>query len=421
MEKDFHSSSFDFLQDGFANWDAGVPSDNVWDELEADLVTEAVWSKVSKSIDNTVPPQTTLKQAFDGWDVEVENDGWSKLNDSLSRERVWVRLSSTLSIPVSLPTSYLKIAASFLIFMFTSLHVTNSSLDNRSLEVSNIEEINPSNITLTDQLNSSDNVAQNNNIAVNKTTGNEQKIDRNKIDNNQLNGNVIAQVQNNLNTNNAEKNNQESIENRTKEEFPIDPLFGLALNHSADDIPAYEFNRAKEPSWFVSAGSQFALLREVKNGPLTSTVPRLGAIGEIGHSFNKNRFFMTQSLGFSQFTSEKGRYINGRYLTANQKLNVAQAKVQFGYSFNRIRFNVGINANRIISGYESQGQTISNVYDVPQIKLGFNGGFEVKLKTFKNKDNISVATNYQFIPKLVSKNAEFESIEAINFQLKYAF
>jgi hypothetical protein len=126
-------------------------------------------------------------------------------------------------------------------------------------------------------------------------------------------------------------------------------------------------------------------------------------------------------LGFSQFTSEKGRYINGRYLTANQKLNVAQAKIQFGYSFNRIRFNVGVNANRIVSGYESQGETISNVYDVPQIKFGFNGGFEVKLKTFKNKDNISVATNYQFIPKLVSKNAEFESIEAVNFQLKYAF
>ena len=419
MEKDFHSSSFDFLQDGFANWDAGVPSENVWDELEADLVTEAVWSKVSKSIETTVPPQTTFKQAFDEWDVEVENDGWSKLNDSLSRERVWVRLSSTLSIPVSLPTSYLKIAASFLIFMFTSFHVTNSSFENRVIQVNNVEEVNTSNNSSTNQVNTINSTIQNSNLVVNNSTENENNA--NRVDNNKIDGSVIAQVQSNSNTNNAEKSDQEENTNRTNDEFSIDPLFGLALNHSAEDIPAYEFNRAKDPSWYVSAGSQFALLREVKNGPLTSTVPRLGAIGEIGHSFNKNRFFMTQSLGFSQFTSEKGRYINGRYLTANQKLNVAQAKIQFGYSFNRIRFNVGVNANRIVSGYESQGETISNVYDVPQIKFGFNGGFEVKLKTFKNKDNISVATNYQFIPKLVSKNAEFESIEAVNFQLKYAF
>lgn len=420
MEKDFHSSSFDFLQDGFANWDAGVPSENVWDELEADLVTEAVWSKVSKSIDTTVPPQSTFKQAFEEWDVAVENDGWSKLNDSLSRERVWVRLSSTLSIPVSLPTSYLKIAASFLIFMFTSFHVTNSSLDNRDLQVTNLEEKTPSTDVIMNQVILNDNVT-NSIIVENNTFENSTENNANRVDNNQIDGSVIAQVQNNLNTNNAEKSDQEANAIRTIDEFSIDPLFGLALNHSAEDIPAYDFNRAKEPSWFVSTGSQFALLREVKNGPLTSTVPRIGAIGEIGHTFNKNRFFMTQSLGFSQFTSEKGRYINGRYLTANQKLNVAQAKVQFGYSFNHIRFNVGVNANRIFSGYESQGQTISNVYDVPQIKLGFSGGFEVKLKTFKNKDNISVATNYQFIPKLVSKNAEFESIEAINFQLKYAF
>lgn len=420
MEKDFNTSSFDNLHDSFANWDAGVPSENVWDELEADLVTESVWSKVSKSIDATTPPQMTLKQSFENWDVEIENDGWSKLNDSLSRERVWVRLSSTLSIPVSLPTSYLKIAASFLIFMFTSIHVSNNSTIFQDAVSKNAVE---SEVKI-------------NNSSVNQTTVDPIA----SVDNGQIHSDLNQQtVLNIADITNENKNDQadsrnKSVEKGSKEtsaelnqsknnldEFTIDPLFGLALNHTASDIPPYDFNGEKDPKWFVSAGSQLALLREVKNGPLTSTLPRLGAIGEIGHTFTKNRFFVTQSLGFSQFTSEKGRYINGRFLTANQKLNVGQLKVQFGYSFNRISFNVGLNANRIFSGYESQGETISNVYDVPQVKLGFNGGFEVKLKTFKNKDNLSVVTNYQFIPKLVSKNAEFERIEAINFQLKYAF
>lgn len=420
MEKDFNTSSFDNLQDSFANWDAGVPSENVWDELEADLVTESVWSKVSKSIDATTPPQMTLKQSFENWDVEIENDGWSKLNDSLSRERVWVRLSSTLSIPVSLPTSYLKIAASFLIFMFTSIHVSNNSTIFQDAVSKNVVE---SEVKI-------------NNSSVNQTTVDPIA----SVDNGQIHSGLNQQtVLNIADITNENKNDQAdsrntSAENGSNESFPelnqntensdivaIDPLFGLALNHTASDIPPYDFKREKDPKWFVSAGSQLALLREVKNGPLTSTLPRLGAIGEIGHTFTKNRFFVSQSLGFSQFTSEKGRYINGRFLTANQKLNVGQVKVQFGYSFNRISFNVGLNANRIFSGYESQGETISNVYDVPQVKLGFNGGFEVKLKTFKNKDNLSVVTNYQFIPKLVSKNAEFERIEAINFQLKYAF
>ena len=223
MEKDFHSSSFDFLQDGFANWDAGVPSENVWNELEADLVTEAVWSKVSKSIETTVPPQTTFKQAFDEWDVEVENDGWSKLNDSLSRERVWVRLSSTLSIPVSLPTSYLKIAASFLIFMFTSFHVTNSSFENRVIQVNNVEEVNTSNNASTNQVNTINSTIQNSNLVVNNSTENENNA--NRVDNNKIDGSVIAQVQSNSNTNNAEKSDQEENTNRTNDEFSIDPLF----------------------------------------------------------------------------------------------------------------------------------------------------------------------------------------------------
>lgn len=420
MEKDLNTSSFDSLQDGFANWDAGVPSENVWDELEADLVTESVWSKVSKSIDATTPPQMTLKESFENWDVEIENDGWSKLNDSLSRERVWVRLSSTLAIPVSLPTSYLKIAASFLVFMFTSLHVTNNSSISQNFIAENTKEIevNPKN-TSVNQSTVNATVSD----KINQTfTGLNQGLELTIANNTIENKNDQAETRDKSVENGTNESPSELNQNKEKlDDLTIDPLFGLALNHSASDIPAYDFKREKDPKWFVSAGSQLALLREVKNGPLTSTAPRLGAIGEIGHTFTKNRFFISQSLGFSQFTSEKGRYINGRFLTANQKLNVGQAKIQFGYSFNRISFNVGLNANRIFSGYESQGETISNVYDVPQIKLGFNGGFEVKLKTFKNKDNLSVVTNYQFIPKLVSKNAEFESIEAVNFQLKYAF
>jgi hypothetical protein len=425
MEKENHTSSFDDLRKNFADWDAGVPSENVWEELESDLVTDKVWNKLSQTIDVTEKPNT-LKNAYDKWDVEIENDGWSKLNDSLSRERVWGRLNSSLNIPVRLPASYLKVAASFLVFMFTSFYVTNERFENTitlaqvqtSPETKQISS--ESLLSVTPETNLNQNLESITPIAQQITP-----VIRNS------NEPISQPKQHDLSANNSIVQENKSIPtNETTDISSIDPLMRLHLNHFPGSIPPFDgpdfTPRSKEPNWFISGGAQLALLKERANGPLTSTTPTLGYIGELGHSFNRGRFSASQSLGFTQFTSEKGRYINGRFFTSNQKLNVAQAKVLFGFSLNKIRFNAGVNLNRIISGYESQANKITNVYDVPKMKFGFTGGMEIRLKTFENKSTnkkstIGLGVNYQYIPKLVSKNAEFNRIEAVNLQLKYAF
>ncbi len=420
MEKDKHTSSFNDLRKNFADWNAGVLSDNVWEELEAELVTDKVWTKLSETINLTEKPNT-LKNAFDKWDVEIEKDGWSKLNDSLSRERVWVRLNSSLNIPVRLPASYLKVAAAFLVFMFTSFYINNSRFENPII-VAEVQNSSKKKQTNSEKSNSyAAKIKSNDGIETVAPIA--QKI-RNIINNSNT---IVSKIkQQNLSIDNSlfSENNSFSS-NESAEISVIDPLTRLRLNHFPGSIPDFDgpdfTPRTKEPNWFVSGGTQLALLKETANGPLTSTTPTLGYIGEFGHTFNRSRFFSTQSVGFSQFTSEKGRYINGRFMTSNQKLNVAQAKLQFGISLNKIRFSAGVNLNRIISGYESQANKITNVYDVPKMKFGFTGGLEVRLKSFKNSSNIGLGLNYQYIPKLVSKNAEFNRIEAVNLQLKYAF
>jgi len=95
-----HNTNREFraLQNSFGDWDAGTPSDDVWENLEADLAVSAVWDRLDETLEaNGSSADKTLVEAYENWSPNTSGDGWSKLEEQLSRERVWNRLSTTLS------------------------------------------------------------------------------------------------------------------------------------------------------------------------------------------------------------------------------------------------------------------------------------------------------------------------------------
>ena len=80
---------FQSLQKSFENWDAGMPSSDVWENLEADLAVSAVWDRLDESLEASgSSADKGLVESYENWSPNNSGDGWSKLEEQLSRERV---------------------------------------------------------------------------------------------------------------------------------------------------------------------------------------------------------------------------------------------------------------------------------------------------------------------------------------------
>jgi len=112
------------LNNSFENWDAGAPSDSLWNKLNSSLENSntatsmeeafeqwdnpspvaSVWDKLNASlnkevIENRTPskqPQS-LSTAFNEWNTDEPKDGWNKLDEELSTTAVWDKLSNSLN------------------------------------------------------------------------------------------------------------------------------------------------------------------------------------------------------------------------------------------------------------------------------------------------------------------------------------
>ena len=108
------------LNKSFENWDAGSPSDSLWDKLNSSLdqtstleesfddwqtsnPSNAVWENLTISLDQEIQNNRTasnepqsLNAAFDNWEVEEPGDLWNKLDEELSTASVWDKLSNSL-------------------------------------------------------------------------------------------------------------------------------------------------------------------------------------------------------------------------------------------------------------------------------------------------------------------------------------
>jgi hypothetical protein len=176
-----------------------------------------------------------------------------------------------------------------------------------------------------------------------------------------------------------------------------------------------------KPSWTIQLGTQLSILSENDQSELTNTLPNFGIAADI--SFNKyvGNVRFSQSLGFSQYAQSNGKYINGRYLNTNQRLNTVQFTSTVGYDWKRLNVYGGFMFSRLLSGMEENQTKVTNVYTVNSIQLGLTGGIDAKVKQFNNGSSLSLGAQYQWIPKLESSNVTFENIQGVRFQTKFSF
>ena len=119
---------FKSLQKSFDNWEAGKPSADLWENLEADLAVSAVWDRLDESLElEGSPADKGLVDSYENWSPSSSGDGWSRLEEQLSRERVWTRLNTTLNYPVTTRIPWLKMAAASLVFVFIAFYTDQFS------------------------------------------------------------------------------------------------------------------------------------------------------------------------------------------------------------------------------------------------------------------------------------------------------
>lgn len=446
---------FKSLQKSFGNWDAGLPSSDVWENLEADLAISAVWDRLDETLEgNGSSADKPLVEAYENWSPNSSGDGWSKLEEQLSRERVWTRLNTTLSYPITTSIPWVKMAAASVIFMFVAFYTDryhipdnkqqvpfafNTSGNGMNPETSGNRQIAQSNTAEnTSSLEETNPVSANevvNGIAGQKTNAQKQwmvvnnnTINQQGIENNALNATNNLAQNNAIQTNESQSDgvvtsNEETTAN-LNDLADLDKLGRKEIAVQPGIIGDFEFLPYKmpfKPRFSVLVGGQFAFINEKDRSAFSSSIPSMGLAADFQYHLYSGRVRFTQDLGFSQYAQSNGNYINGRYMNSNQKLNTVYLMSSVGYTFKGVTFYGGIALNRLLNGYEESRTTITNVYNSKKLQLGATAGIDYHFTPFKNKTALGLGMQYQFVSRLKSENAVFDDIQGVKLQIKYSF
>ena len=441
---------FQSLQKSFENWDAGMPSSDVWENLEADLAVSAVWDRLDESLEASgSSADKGLVESYENWSPNNSGDGWSKLEEQLSRERVWNRLNSTLSYPVSTRIPWMKMAAASLIFVFLAFytdHYTVSNNEQSSFLAFNANEdgaISAGNKDLrTTTLNPTENkLAANDKTTViltakelnPRTTPDaqqellvsnrepENRGNENGLQNGELNGTPdLVQNKELMNPSNEQETTSGSedladLDVLARKEIPFVPgVIG--------DFTFLPYKPVFRPKFSALVGGQFAFINEKNRSAFSSSIPSMGIAADFQYHAYLGKVRFTQGLGFSQYAQSNGSYINGRYTSSNQKLNTIHLMSSLGYAFkNGLSVYGGVSLNRLLNGYEESRTAITNVYTSNKLQLGATAGIDYHFTPFKNKTALGLGIQYQFVSRLKSENAVFNDIQGVKLQIKYSF
>lgn len=443
---------FKTLQKSFENWDTGLPSSDLWENLEADLAVSAVWDRLDETLEaNGSSADKGLTEAYENWSPNNSGDGWSKLEEQLSRERVWTRLNKTLSYPITTSIPWMKMAAASVIFIFLAFYTDHYSISNNEQGRSSLLAFNViENETISEEnknqgitsLNETENNAslngtvnqatpQNTNLQkrlvvsnVNEPNDSELK-DRKELENNELNTN-----QNQAENTNSTKNpsviapNEETTDSNLADLADLNALgrkeFSVAPG-VIEDFTFLPFRAPFKPRFSVLVGGQFSVINEKNRSAFSSSLPSMGIAADFQYHAYLGKVRFTQDLGFSQYAQSNGSYINGRYTNSNQKLNTIYLMSSLGYSFKGVTAYAGITLNRLLNGYEENRTTITNIYNSNKFQLGATAGVDYHFTPFKNKTALGLGLQYQFVSKLKSENAVFNDIQGVKLQIKYSF
>ncbi|AEA44067.1 hypothetical protein [Fluviicola taffensis] len=439
------NKEFQSLQKSFQNWDAGLPSSDVWEDLEADLAVSAVWDRLDESLEaNGSPADKPLVESYENWSPNNSGNGWSKLEEQLSRERVWTRLNTTLSYPISTSLPWMKMTAASLVFIFVSFYTDRFTLSDSqkmkltSSELSGFEnhstslksnEVNGTNWSVNQNLPNDISTELDRNNLKEKRINKESKFIANRTKtgvNNQLVSKEIAfNEKQNLNNNsvsektlldssNHSDSNFEDIADLGRKEITLDPK---TMSDFSFLPPKFDF----KPRFSVQVGGQFSFINENNRTAFSSSLPRIGIAADFQYHLYAKNIRFTQDFGFSQYAQSNGSYVNGRYRNSNQRLNTVYFMSSVGYTFKGVTVYGGVTVNRLLSGYEESRTAITNVYNSKKLQVGAAAGIDYHFTPFKNKTALGVGLQYQFLSQLKSGNALFEDIHGVKLQLKYSF
>lgn len=449
---------FKSLQKSFGNWDAGLPSSDVWENLEADLAVSAVWDRLDETLEaNGSSADKVLTEAYENWSPNNSGDGWSKLEEQLSRERVWTRLNTTLSYPITTSIPWVKMAAASVIFMFLAFYTDRYNVSDNGQETlfafnTNGNEMNSetqanrqiaqSNSTAnTSSVEGTNPVSTNevvNGIAEQKTNAqkqlalanangqtNEKGVENNPI---RVNQNPTQNNNNTVQTNEPENNVASTSKEETNSSLDdlaaLDELGRKEISVQPGVIGDFEFLPYKspfKPRFSALVGGQFAFINEKDRSAFSSSIPSMGIAADFQYHAYLGKVRFTQDLGFSQYAQSNGSYVNGRYTNSNQKLNTIYLMSAVGYTFKGITFYGGISVNRLLNGYEENRTTITNVYNSKKLQVGATAGIDYHFTPFRNKTALGLGMQYQFVSRLKSENTVFNDIQGVKLQIKYSF
>jgi|GEM_PF-5200309 len=456
-EENLNNSNREFksLQKSFGNWDTGLPSSDVWENLEADLAVSAVWDRLDETLEaNGSSADKPLVEAYENWSPNNSGDGWSKLEEQLSRERVWTRLNTTLSYPITTSIPWMKMAAASLVFVFVAFYTdrypvadsAQKSLFAFNTSVIGVDSATPDTrqIAQSDKAGNAASTEGTNLVAVNEVKGPaEQKANAQKqllvanannqtnrgVENNTLNTNQnLAQnnhtVQPNEPQNNTVLTSKEETNSTLDDLAALDELGRKEITVQPGVIGDFEFLPYKspfKPRFSALVGGQFAFINEKDRSAFSSSIPSMGIAADFQYHLYSGKFRFTQDLGFSQYAQSNGSYVNGRYMNSNQKLNTIYLMSAIGYTFKGVTVYGGISVNRLLNGYEESRTTITNVYNSKKLQVGATAGIDYHFTPFRNKTALGLGMQYQFVSRMKSENAVFNDIQGVKLQIKYSF
>lgn len=423
------------LNHAWNEWDAGVPSNEVWEAIEEDLILEDTWFKLDEELalervwsklDEAMPhaPNSSMAESFNAWNPELNSNGWAKLDEELSRERVWVKLRQSLSNPVAVQMPILKMVASTILFISIAFYTDYGTQQDNS--VAKQEVLLTSTLSFNEELE--------NQIVRNKEhlsdvfefdLASEQFEKQVNTDGQKMNDLKVIDGTLVENTDASENSVQvsdltSSIQNQEEFEFKL----GQKDYYNEQEIFASLYRKPKvivRPKWSLGIGSQVAVINEDKRNDLTSTLPRFGFAADAQHHMYFKDFRWSNGFGFAQYKQENGRYLNGRYMQSNQNLNTANFSSSIGYNFQRFTFFGGIMVNKLLNGYEGTKNVTTNVYNSKHLQVGGKVGLDYNFKPFKNNTCLGITVQYQFVPSLKSINQSFNDIHGMGLQLKFSF
>lgn len=442
---------FKSLQKSFEDWDTGMPSSDVWENLEADLAVSAVWDRLDETLElNGSSADKGLVESYENWSPNNSGDGWSKLEEQLSRERVWTRLNTTLSYPVSTRIPWVKMAAASVIFVFLAFytdHYMVSNPEQRTALAFNIENepvsenkdqriasLNP-----TDNNSSIDgtNVVRVNQVLNKTKTQNTDVQQKLLVSNNESQDPYDSRQKNEFNTNQNSAQNNASLNpsngsgsNEQTTTSGLEDLGDLAALERKEipfvpgvigDFTFLPYKPTFKPRFSVLVGGQFSFINEKNRSAFSSSLPSMGIAADFQYHAYLGKVRFTQDLGFSQYAQSNGSYVNGRYTNSNQKLNTIYLMSAVGYTFKGVTVYGGVTLNRLLNGYEENRTAITNVYNSNQFQLGATAGIDYHFAPFKNKTALGLGVQYQFVSKLKSENTVFNDIQGVKLQIKYSF